>query len=284
MSVGVLAHLLGRQPFRELAAKVAETECSYVQLALSKAISDVEFPLGALSPGLANEIGGAFAQNKVGIAVLGCYASLIDLDDETYRYNVDRFKEHLRHARHFGAPIVATEVGVPREAELLPKHWERLNQAMDELVEEAERWGVTIGLEAAQGHLIDSSQTLAETIERFPSSCVGVVLDPCNLMNERNAERQEEVVREAFELLGPRIVSAHAKDYWRRAEDGKLIGTSAGLGELNYPLFWELLERHKPHGFVTLEGVEEEQLPEASRFVLDGRKAARARLLEIGGR
>jgi sugar phosphate isomerase/epimerase len=103
-------------------------------------------------------------------------------------------------------------------------------------------------------------------------------------MNERNAGHQDEVIREAFRLLGPRIVSAHAKDYRLRAEDGKLIGTAAGLGELNYPLFWELLERHKPHGFVTLEGVEEEQLPGATRFVLDGRQAARARLLEIDGR
>ncbi|MHA6481783.1 sugar phosphate isomerase/epimerase family protein [Paenibacillus sp. strain BS8-2] len=278
MTVGILAHLVGKQPFRELAAKVAETECTYVQLALSKAISDVEFPLGALSPGLANEIGGAFAQNKVGIAVLGCYASLIDLDDETFRYNVDRFKEHLRHARHFGAPTVATEVGVPRvrDTELMPKYWDRLHQAMEELVEEAERWGITIGLEAAQGHLIDSSQTLAETISRFPSSCVGVVLDPCNLMNEHNATRQEDVIREAFELLGPRIVSAHAKDY-KRSADGKLKGTAAGLGELHYPLFWELLERHKPFGFVTLEDVRIEELSAAARFVLEGQAAARAR-------
>jgi L-ribulose-5-phosphate 3-epimerase len=40
MSVGILAHLLGKQPFRELAAKVAAFDFSYVQLALSKAISD----------------------------------------------------------------------------------------------------------------------------------------------------------------------------------------------------------------------------------------------------
>lgn len=277
MSVGVLAHLLGSRSFRELAARAGETDCSYVQLALSKAITDVEFPLGALSPGLANEIGGAFAEHNVGIAVLGCYASLIDLDDETFRYNVDRFKEHLRNARHFGAPIVATEVGGPKDASLLDKHWERLDRALNELVEEAERWGVTIGLEAAQGHLIDSSESLAATIERFPSSCVGVVLDPCNLMNDDNFERQEEIIREAFRLLGPRIVSAHAKD-WRRGADGKLQGTAAGLGELQYPLFWELLERQKPHGFVTLEGVDESQLPAAAQFVLEGRRAARDRI------
>ena len=106
----------------------------YVQLALSKAISDVDFSLGRLSPGLANEIGGAFAEHRVGIAVLGCYASLIELDDERFRHNVDRFKEHLRHARHFGAPIVATEVGVPADPARHDVYEERLNRALEELV------------------------------------------------------------------------------------------------------------------------------------------------------
>lgn len=276
MTVGLLAHLLGKQPYRELAAKLGERGFSYVQLALSKAIADADFSLGKMSPGLANEVGGAFADHKVGIAVLGCYASLVDLDDDTFRHNVDRFKEHLRHARHFGAPIVATEVGHPldpSDPSLVARHWERLDRALEELVEEAERWGVTIGLEAAQGHLIDSAETLAATIERFPSSCVGVVIDPCNLMNPDNFGRQEEVIRTAFRLLGPRIVSAHAKDLKREA-DGGLTALAAGLGELQYPLFWELLESCKPRGFVTLEEVTAEQMADAARFVLEGRTAA----------
>lgn len=273
MTVGVLAHLLGKQPHASLAESVAREGFDYVQLALSKAIADIDFSLGRMSPGLANEVGGSFAKNGVGIAVLGCYASLIDLDDEVYRYNVDRFKEHLRHARHFGAPIVATEVGMPDDRSNDPKHWERLNRAMDELVEEAERWGVTIGLEAAQGHLIDSAETLAETIDRYPSSCVGVVLDPCNIMNPGNFGDQEQVVRNAFRLLGPRIVSAHAKDLvW--TEDGSLAETGAGFGGLRYPLFWELLEREKPRCFVTLEAVGPAEYASVSRFVRDGRSAA----------
>ncbi len=276
MSVGLLAHLAGRQPYKQLAASVAELGFDYVQLALTKAVSDVDCSLGKLSPGLANAIGGAFADRRVGIAVLGCYASLIELDDESYRRNVERFKEHLRYARHFGCSIVATEVGVPPtlEPELLKRHEARLDRALEELVEEAERWGVTIGLEAAQRHLIDSAETLAATIERFPSSCVGVVIDPCNLLNETIVDRQDTVIEEAMRLLGPRIVSAHAKDV-KREPDGSLTGTAAGLGELNYPLFWELLEQQKPHGFVTLEGVTAAQMPEAARFVRESRAAAR---------
>ena len=273
MSAGILAHLLGKMPYKELAAKTADYGFPYVQLALAKAFSDVDARLGKLSPGLAQEVGGAFAERGVRIAVLGCYASLVELDDEAYRHNVDRFKEHLRHARHFGAPIVATEVGGVTDPERRAEHVDRLNRALQELVEEAERWGVTIGLEAAQRHLIDSSETLAETLERFPSSCVGVVLDPCNLMNDQRFKEQDHTIREAFRLLGPRIVSTHAKDL-RRTADQSLKETAAGSGELNYPLFFELLEQYKPHGYVTLEAVNESQMAEAARFVREGRAFA----------
>lgn len=278
MTVGILAHLLGKLPYRALAERVAAFGFPYVQLALSKAIADVDFSLGKMSPGLANEVGGAFADQRVGIAVLGCYASWVELDEERFRHNVDRFKEHLRHARHFGAPIVATEVGVPDDADpaLAARYRSQLNRALEELVEEADRWGVTIGLEAAQRHLIDSPETLAETIERFPASCVGVVIDPCNMMNRNNFANQDEVIRTAFRLLGPRIVSAHAKDL-RRDGQGNVAETAAGLGELHYPLFLQLLEQAKPHGYVTLEGVAEDQMAAAARFIREGREAARAR-------
>jgi len=279
MSVGILAHLLGKLPYRALAERVAAFGFSYVQLALSKAVADVDFSLGKMSPGLACEVGGAFADNRVGIAVLGCYASLIDLDDERFRHNVDRFKEHLRHARHFGAPIVATEVGVPANPDpaLTARYWARLDRALEELVEEAERWGVTIGLEAAQRHLIDSPETLARTIERFPSSCVGVVLDPCNMLNRHNFDRQDEVMRQAVRLFGSRIVSAHAKDVKRTAPpDGDVTVVAAGQGDLHYSLFFELMEQTKPHGFITLEAVNEEKMAEAANFVREGRAGARA--------
>jgi sugar phosphate isomerase/epimerase len=104
---------------------------------------------------------------------------------------------------------------------------------------------------------------------------LGVVLDPCNLLNADTFGNQEEVMKTAFRLLGQRVVSTHAKDM-RREANGDVSGTAAGLGELHYPLFWELQERYKPHGFVTLEDVNEAQLVSVSRFVREGRAAARS--------
>jgi L-ribulose-5-phosphate 3-epimerase len=272
MSVGLLAHLVGRLPFRELAAKVASYRYDYVQLALSKAVADVDCSLGKLSPGLGNAIGEAFHSRGVKVPVLGCYVSLVELDDEVYRHNVEQFKEHLRNARHFGASIVATEVGVPK-TDQRDLHWNRLRSAMEELVEEAEKWGATIGLEAASRHVIATAPELAQIIEEVPSSNIGVLMDPCNLLTEHNYKQQDEIIDEAFRLLGPRIVSAHAKDFIID-ETGKLKMTAAGKGSLNYDKFIGLMNQYKPHGYITMEGVPEHYMFESSAFIRTKRAQA----------
>ncbi|MFE5322136.1 sugar phosphate isomerase/epimerase family protein [Paenibacillus sp. NPDC056579] len=269
MSIGILAHNVGTLPYAELAARVASYRFNYVQLALSKAISDVDCSLGKLSPGLANSIAEAFDRNGVGIPVLGCYVSLIELDDEKFRHNVDRFKEHLRMARHFGTAIVATETGVP-DTDQHDRYSKRLKSAVEELVEEAEKWGVLIGLEAANRHLISTAPQLAELIEEFPSSNIGVVLDPCNLMTQNNYERQHEVMQEAFRLLGNRVVSIHAKDIQVDAR-GKLETVSSGRGMLDYRMFMELVKQYKPMVHMTLEGVDIEHMKFSRDFVLQRR-------------
>ncbi|MCS7463510.1 sugar phosphate isomerase/epimerase [Paenibacillus doosanensis] len=266
MSVGILAHNVGTLPYKELAAKVASYQFKYVQLALSKAISDVDCSLGKLSPGLANNIAEAFDRNGVKIPVLGCYVSLIELDDAAFRRNVDRFKEHLRMARHFGTAIVATETGVP-DTDQFDRYQARLKSAVEELAEEAEKWGVFIGLEAANRHLIGSAPQLAELIDEIPSSNIGVVIDPVNLMTQSNYENQHEVMQEAFRLLGSRVVSVHAKDM-RVNENGKLETVSSGRGMLNYRMFMELVQQHKPQVHITLEGVQIEHMDLSRDYVL----------------
>jgi L-ribulose-5-phosphate 3-epimerase len=269
MSVGILAHNVGPQPFAQLAAKVASYRFDYVQLALSKAITDVDCSLGKLSPGLANTIAEAFDKNGVGIPVLGCYMDFIELDDAKWRHNVDRFKEHLRYARQFGASIVATETGVPVSDDY-DRNWRRLKSAVEEIAEEAEKFGVLIGLEVASSHIVGTAPLLAQLMEEVPSSNIGVVMDPCNLMTQNNYERQHDIVQEAFRLLGSRIVSAHSKDM-KLDEHGKLQTVSAGQGVLNYPLFIELLNEYKPHSYVTLEHAEEPYTSGARDFVLKQR-------------
>ncbi len=266
MSVGVLAHLFGQLPVHQLAAQVGEKGFSHVQLALWKAIDGIDFTKpGKLSPGLAMHIAETFDRHGVSISVLGCYIRLFERDPEQRKINTERFKELLRHARFFGCPVVAAETGHYPD-EHTEEDWKTMRQVLEELVEEAERWGVYVGLEAANGHLIATAQDLRRMLDEVPSSQIGVVIDPGNLLNESNFERQDEVIEEAFRLLGDRIVAGHAKDRCR-AEDGRVLTAPAGQGEMNYELYMKLLNEYKPHAHIIMEVAPPDQMLETKRFI-----------------
>ncbi|RCW44985.1 sugar phosphate isomerase/epimerase family protein [Paenibacillus prosopidis] len=267
MSVGVLAHLFGSLPYKELAPKVAAGGFSHVQLALWKAISDVDFSKpGNLSPGLANAIGEQFDKHGVAISVLGCYVHLFDRNEERRRQNANRFKELLRYAKFFGAPMVAAETGRNEGDEYTARDWLIMKETLEELVEEAEKWGVFIGLEAASGHLIGTAPELARMLEEVPSSNIGVVLDPGNLLTAENFARQNEVIEQAFELLGDRIIAAHAKDRFL-LEDGSLSTVPAGFGTMNYELYMKLLNQYKPHAYIIMEEAKEHQMAQSKAYI-----------------
>jgi L-ribulose-5-phosphate 3-epimerase len=267
MSVGVLAHLFGSLPYKELAPKVAESGFTHVQLALWKAISDVDFSKpGNISPGLANAIGEQFDKHGVSISVLGCYVHLFERDAELRRANVNRFKELLRYAKFFGAPMVAAETGRNEGGDYTDRDWLVMKATLEELAEEAEKWGVFVGLEAANGHLVGTAPELSRMLEEVPSSNIGVVIDPGNLLTAANFAKQDQVIEEAFELLGSRIIAAHAKDRIL-LENGELGTVTAGIGKMNYELYMKLLNQYKPHVHIIMEEAKEDQMAQSKAFI-----------------
>ncbi|SFJ50471.1 Sugar phosphate isomerase/epimerase [Halobacillus dabanensis] len=275
MSVGVLAHLFGKMSYKELAYKVGAKGFPHVQLALWKAFNDYDFNKpGRLSPGLVEDIAEEFEKHGVSISVLACYLHFFHEDVELRRENIDRFKELIRYARLFGAPMVAAEVGKIQSKEQTGDEWLIMKTALEELVEEAEKWGVYIGIEPANDHLIGTAQSLNWMLEEVPSSHIGVVLDPGNLVHETNFSNQDEVIKEAFDLLGPRIIAAHAKDRVI-AEDGKIKTVVPGKGELNYELYLSLLEQYKPQMNIIMEAAKEHEMLEAKNFIEQTREQAR---------
>lgn len=267
MQVGILAHLLGQLPYEQLASKVADTGIRHVQLALWKAISGYDFTRpGCLSPGLAQSIGEAFDKQGVSISVLGCYVHLFDRDVEQRRVNRERFKELLRNARDFGCSIVAAETGGTWHGVYSDEEWNVLRETVEELVEEAEKVGVYVGLEAAGGHLIDTSLSLKCMLEEVPSSRLGVVLDPGNLLTADNFARQDDVIEGAFRLLGSRVVAGHAKDrFW--GAGGQLLAGAAGTGEMNYKLYAKLIKQYCPNIPLIMEEALGEQIMDSKAFL-----------------
>ncbi|PWW08507.1 sugar phosphate isomerase/epimerase [Paenibacillus cellulosilyticus] len=273
MGFGTLAHTFGCKPLVELAEEAGRSGIDFVQLALAKAIADIDTSTGNLSPGLANHIGEQFDRNGVRIGVLGCYINPIEPDLALRRADIARFKEHIRFARDFGTSIVATETGRPdiwkqqagdRYSEVA---WSVLRDTVSELAEEADRWGVTIGLEPVCVHTLASPAHLHRLLEEVPSSTLGVVLDPCNLIygSLELFEQRAAIIDSAFELLGDHIVLAHVKDL-DISPDGKISETVIGHGSYDIASFIQRMNARKPLIDMSIEALKPETVAEALAY------------------
>jgi L-ribulose-5-phosphate 3-epimerase len=269
--IGVRAHDFGCLSAGELAAKIAAKKLVCTQLALGKAIAGLNLRPGALNPGLAFEIGEAFQKHGVQIAVLGCYVNPIHPDPTTRRSLLGLFKEHLRYARDFGNGLVALETGSV-SADYSPhpdNHGEPAFQqslaSIAELVAEAEKFGVIVGIEAVTSHVVSTPQKMRRMLDTVASNNLQVVFDPVNLLSLENHHEQERVIGESLELFGDRIAIIHAKDFV--VENGQIKFARAGLGKLRHDLVMKFAVKQKPGISVVLEDTNEQTAQGSGEFL-----------------
>ncbi|MFC5531459.1 sugar phosphate isomerase/epimerase family protein [Cohnella yongneupensis] len=277
MKLGVLSIAFGQIGHRELARKINHYGFDATHLEMNH-ITDVDCRPGKLSTGMANHLAEEFARYGVNIPVLGCYVNLIDKDTERRKLNLKQLKEHLRFARDFGASTVTTETGTANVLSPWEHHpdnqneenWNELRAVVENLAEEAEKWGVFLGLEGYTNNVINTPERMERLLQEVPSSNLGIVMDPCNYIDESNKHRQDDVIRDAIARLGNRILIAHAKDFNYAAKDRadhRNVQPAAGTGELNYPLYMELLMEAKPYMKIYLEHLHESQMLASADYV-----------------
>jgi L-ribulose-5-phosphate 3-epimerase len=268
--IGVRAHDFGCLPAGELAAKIAASHMVCAQLALGKAIAGFNLKPGVLNPGLAFDIGKAFREQGVQIAVLGCYVNPIHPDLAIRKSLLELFKEHMRYARDFGNGLVALETGSVN-ADYSPhpdNHGEAAFQqslaSIAELVAEAEHFGVSVGIEAVASHTVSTPHKMKRMLDSVASNNLQVVFDPVNLLSLENYREQERVINESLELFGDRIAVIHAKDFI--IESGQFKSLSAGLGKLRHDLVMKFAVTHKPGISILLEDTNVQAAEEGRRF------------------
>ena len=268
--IGVRAHDFGRMPPEELASRIAAKGLTCVQLALNKAIAGLDLKAGDMNPGLAFHVGQAFHRHGIQIAVLGCYINPIHPDPATRRELLAFFKDHLRYARDFGCGLVGLETGSVN-ADYSPHPDNQGEAALQmlasivELVAEAERFGVIVGIEAVTSHTVSTPAKMRRVLDTIGSNHLQVVFDPVNLLSADNYESQDRVIQEAFDLYGDRMVVIHAKDFVIENRTFKAVRT--GQGCLNYGLLLGIIQKRKPYISILLEEASEESVEECLRFL-----------------
>ncbi|NHM32286.1 sugar phosphate isomerase/epimerase family protein [Neobacillus terrae] len=271
MNIGIRAHDLENLSLEELVREISSKGLTSVQLALSKSFPDINTGLGGLSPGMTYHIGKAFRQQNIQIAVLGCYINMIHPDLNERRKALDRFKEHLRFARDFGCSIVGTETGnvnpdiVYTEENFKEEPFLEVVKSVRELVGEAEKFGVIVGIEGGVNHPVYSPRMMKRLLESVNSNNLQVIFDPVNYLTIDNYQNQESVIAEAFELFGDRIVILHAKDFI--IEDNSIKTTTVGEGLLNYDTVFKFIKEKKPFINILLEETKEPYIDRSISFL-----------------
>lgn len=239
------------------AEKAKQEGFSCVHLAYQKVIAGVSFDAAALNEGLACYTKRVFQEQKLDIAVLGCYLNLAHPDPAELAKIKSKYFGHLRVAALAGCSVVGTETGAPNPQYKLDANTHS-REALDtfirnlaEVVERAEHWGVSMAIEPVWNHIVYNADRAVEVLKAIQSPNLRIILDSVNLLCMENADNREAIFQDAFEKLCDHIAVVHLKDFVRR--DGKLVSVAAGTGEMNYENILRFVKARKPFIQATLE-------------------------------
>ncbi len=271
MQFGIRLHDAVDVPIEERLKVVKEQGFTCAHVALSKVIKENSVANSALTPGYAMYLKRLFDKNELDCAVLGCYLNLANPDPEQLKEIQEKYKANIRFAAHLGAGVVGTETGAPNTAYKFEEAcWseEALEQFINGLrpvVTYAEQMGVLVAIEPVVRHIVCNPVRARRVLDEINSPNLRIILDPVNLLEIYNYEKQDEIIDQAIELLGKDIAVLHVKDFV--IKDNKLISVPVGQGQCHWDRIMPFMKKEKPFMHATLEDTKPENAVEALHYI-----------------
>ncbi|MDR0886230.1 MAG: sugar phosphate isomerase/epimerase [Clostridiales Family XIII bacterium] len=256
----------------ELAHAIHNLGIKNVQLSLGMSFPDMQSNASSLNPGMGTLIKNEFAKEDVQIAVLSCYINMIHPDLSEREILLDKFESYIRHAKYFGASMVATETGcVDAEIHYTEENYtdaafDSVCETVRRLVHCGEKHGTIVAIEPGINHPLYSIARTKELIDAIDSDYLGIIIDATNLVTNENYQEQVQIVREALEQFGDKIVAFHVKDFVVNP-DGNLIPVNFGEGLMDTHGLLALIAAHKPYINIVLEETKDEAIAHARREI-----------------
>lgn len=262
MQFGIRLHDAVKASLEERLKAVQEQGFVCAHLALSKVISENSVAESALTPGYAMYLRRLFDRYGLDVAVLGCYLNLANPDDGKLKAIQNKYMANIRFAAHLGAGVVGTETGAPNvEYKFEEACWneESLQIFINNLrpvVKYAEQMGVLMAIEPVVRHIVCNPVRARRVLDEINSPNLRIILDPVNLLEIYNYEKQDEILDEALELLGKDVAVLHVKDF--QIKDGKLVSVPVGQGMCHWERVIPYMKKEKPFMHATLENTSPE--------------------------
>lgn len=271
LNLGIRAHDLGPADIDTLTDRINDYGLKHVQLAVKKSFPEVFDSYDKLTPGIANYYGTKFADAGIKISILGSYVNIVDQDPDKRKQALADFTTHLRLSDEFKASMVATETGSVgngfTEDNFTEEAFVETVDSVKKMVKDAEIFGTTVAIEPGINHPLYTAKLAKRLIDEVDSPNLKLILDCANLMLPSNHDRQEEVIEEAFDLLGDHIIAMHVKDYIIKDDHVEIV--PVGTGEMNYERIMKFAKYEKPYLFVSLEATREPELADSIKLLKD---------------
>lgn len=271
MQFGIRLHDAVQVPIEERLKAVKEQGFACAHVALSKVISENSVAESALTPGYAMYLRRLFAKNELDFAVLGCYLNLANPDPVQLKAIQNKYLANIRFAAHLGAGVVGTETGAPNtEYKFEEACWNEESlqifiKNLRPVVQYAEQMGVLVAIEPVVRHIVCNPVRARRVLDEINSPNLRIILDPVNLLESYNYEKQDEIIDEAIELLGPDVAVLHVKDFVIR--DGKLVSVPVGQGQCHWDRIMPYMKKEKPFMHATLEDTKPDNAVAALHYI-----------------
>ena len=235
-----------------------------------------------IDPALGDRVRKAAIERNVRMAAISGTFNMAHPEEKVRRDGLRRLGVMAGACRRLGTSTITLCTGTRDRENMWSRHpdngtsqaWRDMFATMQEALATAEEHGVTLAFEPEINNVVDSAEKGRRLLGEMCSPHLKVVMDAANLFDAEDPARRlsssEEILDEAFELLGDDIVIVHAKDV--RAS-GELV--VAGKGDLDYDLYLKHLSEAGYGGSLVMHGLAEEEVEGGLAFL-------RRKVAEVG--
>jgi sugar phosphate isomerase/epimerase len=221
---------------------------------------------------LADRIRSALAERGITMAAVSGQYNMIHPDRQARRAGMHGLRVLAEACPTLGTTIITLSTGTRDPENMWRRHedndsaeaWDAMIESMGEAAHIAEETGVLLAFEPEVTNVVDSALKARRLIDEVGSPAVKVLMDGANLFHTGELPRMREILDEAFALLGPDIVLAHAKDL---TQDGEAGHEAAGHGRLDYDRYVALLQGLGRDIPLILHSLREEDVPGCVAFL-----------------
>ena len=238
MIIGVRAHDYGKHSSEDLFKAIAGDEWKAVQLAFPKAVEGIN-SFNDVTPEIVNETKSALDSYGVSVAVLGVYVDPALIDEEKRKEQTKFLFNALSHAKVLEAGCVGTETTTRGEFSDI----NALYRSLEELLPEAERLCVNIGIEPVHRHTLSTPELARQMLRDFNSPSLKIIFDPLNLLTPDTIDTQNDLLKRSLDCFGEYIVAIHMKGASRELDNNGMLADVPFVSSiLNHDFLFPLIK------------------------------------------